>query len=486
MRSSAIDQPVFFLPLVKKLKRMQTNLLSPLHNKFKISLWDQTSAPKCPAFEDHKGTIVAPARGSNRTGPLLLFLCTVLAGLLLPVFSSAAAANAGDDAREDQEERGFSLRVSGFLRTDYWIDSRSVVAAREDIFLLYPANRMPDANGKDIHGDPVFGFSAIASRVTLHMEGPDAFGARLTGLVEADFTGVTDAQINGLRLRHGFINLQWERVGLMVGQWWHPLFGADVVPAVGSLNFGAPFQPFIRNPQATLTYQYGRSRWMASLVAQRDMASDGPLGRSPDYIRHGTVPNAHVQWTWQQGQTTLGLAGDYKTIRPRRQTNDGFYTDETLGTYALMGYGRYRYQLADIRAKVIYGQNLSEHMLLGGYAEGQYDQATGTYSYTPLNHLSAWTNIRVGDRVAGNLFLGYSRNFGASGQVEGSYYGLGTDIAYLWRVAPSATITSGNLALCAEIIYTVAAYGEPGNQGRVKNHSEVDNTRLLLTAVYYF
>ncbi len=391
---------------------------------------------------------------------------------------------AGNGALPD-DERSFSVSFTGFVKTDYWVDSRTVVAAREDLFLLFPARKNPDEEGVDIHGDPVFNFSAITSRVASHISGPDAFGAQVSGMIEADFSGVTDADINGFRLRHAYLNLLWERWSLLLGQWWHPMFSPTVLPVVVSLNTGAPFQPFIRNPQASLTYRHGRSSWLMSLVGQRDNASDGPKGASPDYLRTTTMPNIHFQWSRTNEGITTGLAADYKVLRPRLITDANLYTDDMVASYAFMAYGSVSHGRWDIKAKTIYGQNLSEHLMLGGYAE-QYTDDNGFVAYTPLNHISSWANVLYGDRILAGLFLGYAHNLGANEEITGAYYGRGSDIAYLYRLAPSLRFASGNLELCAELEYTAAAYGKPDNKGRVQHHNEVANTRLLFTAFYYF
>ncbi len=423
---------------------------------------------------------------------LLFFVFPCFVAQSLAVDDAAAEeAEAGNELHGSQEENVYSISFGGFVKTDYWVDSRTVVAAREDLFLLFPSRERLDADGRDIHGDPLFNFSAITSRVASHVTGPDAFGAKVSGMIEADFSGVTDADINGFRLRHAYLNLSWERWDLLLGQWWHPMFSPAVLPDVVSLNTGAPFQPFIRNPQASLTYRHGHSSWLVSMISQRDNASDGPRGVSPDYLRHTAIPNFHLQWSRDHQHLTTGLAADYKVIRPRLETEDvpqsdaGLHTDEHMATYAFMAYGGFSQGRLNLNAKAIYGQNLSEHLMLGGYAEKVIDD-DGFVSYTPLNHLSAWFNAVYGEGLRAGLFLGYTRNLGASDDVEGRYYGRGSDIAYLYRIAPSVRFASGNVELCAEVEYTAAAYGEPDQGGRVQNHYEVANTRLLFTAFYYF
>ncbi len=415
------------------------------------------------------------------------FILFMIGWLMFPLYVFA-----GDqEALSDTNDRAFSFRISGFVKSDYWVDSRSVVAAREDLFLLYPAPIVPDADGKDLHGDPIYNFSAITSRILTRIDGPDAFGARVSGLIEADFSGVTNADINGFRLRHAYMKLEWERWGLLLGQWWHPMFTPEVFPTVVSLNTGAPFQPFIRNPQATLSYSNNQSRWMLSMIAQRDNASDGPKDATPEYIRNANMPNLHLQWMRASEHFTTGLAVDYKAIRPRNfimndDTGGLHYTSETLGSYAFMAFAGYRQNLFQLKGKAIYGQNLSEHLMMGGYAESVIDNDGGMIEYTSLNHLSVWGNILYGDQVQGGFFVGYGKNFGASDPVVGAYYGRGHDIDYLYRLAPSIVFNSGNLSFCTEVEFTAAGYGVPDHKGRVLNAREVNNLRLLFTALYFF
>jgi hypothetical protein len=378
-----------------------------------------------------------------------------------------------------------SFRVSGFVKTDYWVDSRSVVAAREDLFLLYPAGRLPDTEGADLNGDPVFNFSAITSRVAAHLSGPIAFGARTSGLIEADFSGVTNADINGFRLRHAYMMLEWDQVDLLLGQWWHPMFSVEAVPSVVSLNTGAPFQPFIRNPQASLRLKQGRSVFLFAAIAQRDNASDGPRGTSPDYLRQGLWPNVHLQWIHHGETVSGGLAMDYKSLRPRLVNGSGVKTTGRIRTHALMGYFRYQKDLLEVKGKAIWGQNLSEHLLMGGYAE-QDVLPGGHIEYIGLNHLMAWGNLLYGDRIRAGLFMGWSKNLGARQEITGNYYGRGHDIGFVYRLAPSVVFTSGKVSLGTELEWTVAGYGTPDSHGRVMDAKGVGNLRLLVSGLYYF
>ncbi|MFN2395538.1 MAG: hypothetical protein ABR597_07600 [Bacteroidales bacterium] len=420
----------------------------------------------------------------NFIGKVILIPAIVV--LLKPFMVSSQETDDISHTTEQKDEKPISFRLSGFVKTDYWYDSRSVIAAREDLFLLFPRNIEPDVNGEDIYGDPIFNFSAITSRIAGAISGPEAFGAKTSGLLEADFSGVTNADINGFRLRHAYFKLDWPKLELLLGQWWHPMFGIGAVPTVISLNTGAPFQPFIRNPQVSVTYKSGKNHILLSAIAQRDNASDGPRGVTPDYLRQSALPNFHVQFFRKGESSSVGVGVDYKILRPALVTESLYKTAETLGTFALMGYFRNRWDLWDVKAKAIFGQNLSEHLMLGGYAENNIDPLTGEVSYTPLNHFMTWANVVYGENRQVGLFLGYSKNYGALDPVVGNYYGRGHDIDYLYRIAPSFSIISGKVQFSSEIEYTAAAYGTPDNMGIVRNAQPVGNVRVLFTGFYFF
>ena len=408
-------------------------------------------------------------------------------GMFLAVFTAKAQEEPKEDTPvKEEEETPVNFRISGFVKSDYWFDSRSVVSAREDLFLLYPEREILDTNFDDIFGSPSFNFSAITSRIRGTITGPDAFKARTSGIIEADFSGVSNADINGFRLRHAVMKLQWPSMELMLGQWWHPLFGEEVVPSVISLNTGAPFQPFIRNPQLTMSFLTGDVQTIVSAIAQRDYANDGPQGFSPQYIRNSLLPNLHLQIIYKEQLNTMGIAFDYKRLRPRTITDQSYRTSESFWTYAVMGFLRHQSRGWDIKAKGIYGQNLSEHLMMGGYAESSIDPATGEVTYTPTGNLMTWANIVYGENRQVGLFLGYSKNYGALDPIVGNYYGRGHDIDYLYRIAPSFSVISGKVQFSSEIEYTVAAYGTPDNMGIVRNAQPVGNLRVLLTGFYFF
>lgn len=407
------------------------------------------------------------------------------------LFTGLTAISTNSFSQSDSlktNDKKWGIKFKGFVKSDFWYDSRQVFATREDLFLWYPKNILLDKNGNDINAKDCYNYSAITSRLTGVISGPDAFGAKTSGVIEADFSGVANADIDGFRLRHAYSKMTWQKWELLFGQYWHPMFVPEVFPQVVSLNTGAPFHPFIRNPQLSLTRFIGKWSIQFVTLSQRDNSNDGPESFSTVYIRNTVVPNMHLQFQYKGVKNIFGFAGDYKLIQPRLASDSNIISKEKVRSYALMAYWKYEKGNFSWRFKTIYGQNLTEHLMLGGYAVKTRDSVTGIETYTPTNHLFILWNALYGKKFQFGLFGGYIKNFGTSDNNTGKYYSRGSDIAYMYRIAPSFSAKSGSTQICTEIEYTVAAYGtpDPNNKGKIANSKEVANLRVLLTVFYFF
>ncbi|MDZ7721438.1 MAG: DcaP family trimeric outer membrane transporter [candidate division KSB1 bacterium] len=379
----------------------------------------------------------------------------------------------------------FGIHFSGFVKTDLMLDSRQTVAAREGHYLLYPAGENKDQNGDDINATPNLNMLAIQSRLKGDITGPDAFGAKTGGRIEAAFFGTTNSDVNGFRLRHAFLTLDWEHTSLLIGQFWHPMFVTSVFPGTVSFNTGAPFQPFSRNPQIRLTRHFGKTALMLAAMEQRDFASSGPQGTGSMYLRNAAVPNLHAQVQLQDDGMVLGVGADFKMLNPRLSTPYGTKNENRVTSLAGLAYARFK--LNDLVWKVegIYGQNMTDHLMLGGYGVESMNEETGLETYIPTNMFSAWTDISTGNRMAMGLFAGVTKNLGASEDLL-SFWGRGSDIDMIYRVSPRVMWNSGSTRLAAELEYTAASYGTMASDGSVDDAEFVGNLRLLLAAYYFF
>lgn len=86
---------------------------------------------------------------------------------------------------------------------------------------MYPKEKQFDADGVDINDKASFNFLSIQTRLTGKISAPDAFGAKTSGVLEADFFGNENAAFvdnNGFRLRHAFVKLNWEKPNCLPGK----------------------------------------------------------------------------------------------------------------------------------------------------------------------------------------------------------------------------------------------------------------------------
>jgi hypothetical protein len=379
------------------------------------------------------------------------------------------------------------ISFSGFVKTDIIYDSRQTVSLREGHFLLYPVNEKLDSNNADVNAVSNFNILSIQTRLIGKITGPDAFDAKTSGQIEAEFFGTSDADVNGLRLRHAFVKFDWEKTSLLVGQTWHPMFISEVFPGVVSFNTGAPFQPFSRNPQIRLSQSFDHIKMIITVASQRDFSSNGPDGFTSAYLRNSVLPNLNAQVQFSKANNLIGVGVDFKKITPRIVTTKNFITEKSISTLSFTGYFKFNADPFIIKSQAVYGPNLSDLMMIGGYAVRATNAADGQEEYTGIKVLSTWAEVIYGKEIEFGLFGGYSKNLGADENISGSYYGRATNVDNLFRISPRIQWNSGKSRISTELEYTSAAYGKNNNanKGKVIDTKTVSNLRLLL-AVYYF
>ncbi len=307
------------------------------------------------------------------------------------------------------------INFYGYVKTDMYYDSRQIGsgAIREGQFLLWPLNYEADAKGGDLNAKPNYNMLSIQSRLDVGLKGPDALGAQISGLIEGEFFGTSDADMNGFRLRHAYVNMDWGSTVLMVGQYWHPMFVVDVYPMVVSFNTGAPFQPFSRNPQVRLTQKFGHLNLIGTLASQRDFSSFGPAGGSSIYLRDAIVPDADFQVQWKSKEVIAGAGVDYKSLVPRLVTTKGLATNNEIHSLAGIGYFKFKTPDWSVAAEAVYGGNLSDFLMLGGYGTRSVDPVTGDEDYANINVSSVWFDFSCGQEWQPGIFVGWTKNQGS-------------------------------------------------------------------------
>ena len=391
-----------------------------------------------------------------------------------------------------ENDQAWGIKFTGFIKNDVFYDTRQSGASnglREGHFYLYPDNIVRDNTGNDINHNPAFHILSIQSRIKGDITGPDAFGAKTSGLIEAEFFGTSESDLNGFRLRHAYVKLEWKKTILLTGQFWHPMFPVESFPGTISFNTGAPFTPFSRNPQVRLTRMLGKISFSVTTYSQRDFTSPGPDGNSNKYLRNSGLPGFDLQFRIPLDDALTGWAGiDYKKLRPELRTSANVETDATIGS--LSAYANIKIKTAPLNISVmgVYAQNAGDLIMIGGYAVSEITNVVSQLKkYTNLNSGNLWIDIGTkGKKITYGLFSGYSKNLGAGDRIIGTVYGRGTDIDHLFRVAPRITFTDGRLSFAGEVESTTAAYGTQQPDGKVINAVNVSNLRILISTIYRF
>lgn len=426
-----------------------------------------------------------------------IFLIVIFIGiLLLP------------NLHAQEKEPLFGISFHGFVKNDFFWDTRQTTTAREGHFLLWPADVSLDSRLVDINAQPSFNFLAVQTRLSGAITGPDAFGAKTSGLIEGDFFAQQNDNINLFRLRHALIKLKWANTELMTGQYWNPLFVTDCFPGTISFNTGTPIQSFARNPQIRITQKIGKLSIIAAALSQRDYTSRGPDPAnematlvSSEFLRNAVIPDMHLQVHFntsneENGNTfLLGAGMAYKEIVPRLKSTNGadtYSVNESVSGLTAILFTKLKLAPVTVKLEGRYGENISDVLSFSGFAVKEIlDPVTGEQSYTPLRNIGSWGEIHTnGKKLQAGLFAGVTKNIGTKepmSSATNTVYGLATNIESLIRISPRILFISNSTKIGCEVEFTGARYGYDHDVNYVAGRiNQVTNTRLLLSVIYSF
>ena len=327
------------------------------------------------------------------------------------------------------QKKNFSYKFYGQVRGDLFYNSRANSEIVDGLFHLYPKDVDLDADGNDLNATANGSFYLLYSRLGIDAAGPNVGKAKTTAKLEVDFRG-SGSNFAMIRVRHAYVNLDWGKSAVLIGQTWHPLFG-DIFPQMLNLSTGAPFQAFSRNPM--LRYRYTDSGWSLTGAAiwQLQYLSTGPNGKSEEYIKNSCVPEFYGGIDYKYKNWTAGVGVDVLSLAPRVKSefNDKVYkVKERITSVSVEAHARYTDDNWKISAKTIMGENLAHLCMLGGYGVSSIDKRTGEQEYTPYRHSMTWLNIVYGKKWQPGLFIGYLKNLGAGKDIVGATYGVGLDV----------------------------------------------------------
>ena len=386
------------------------------------------------------------------------------------------------------EEPATKVKLYGFVGNDFFYNSRQNVELVDGVIQLFPKPVSPNSTNQDINASSQAEMLSVNTRLGIDITGAPILGAKSSGKIEADFAGF-GTTFYVFRIRQAYMKLNWDKTELLVGQTWHPLFG-NVAPTTFSANGGAPFQPFNRSPQVrvkqTLTNTLSAT---AAAIYEMQYASIGSLGAAATnvYMKNAIIPDLFVGLENKTTHWTTGAGADMKTLN----LGGGKVTSTSAVVYA-----QFNTKLLTVKGKAVYGQNLSDQLMLGGYGVSAINGTDTTY--TNFKTASGWLNVTYGTKIQVGILGGYSQNLGTSDNLSlntaGKYiiYGYGSStkpqsmMNKLFRIAPAVSYNLPNLKFGVEYDMTTATYGTIKNDGLVSTPENVINHRILASVMYIF
>lgn len=385
------------------------------------------------------------------------------------------------------QKKNFSYKFYGQVRGDLFYNSRANAEIVDGLFHLYPKDHEYDADGKDLNATPNGSFYLLYSRLGIDVAGPNVGKAKTSAKLEADFRG-SGNNFAMLRIRHAYVDLDWGKSAVLVGQTWHPLYG-DVSPQMLNLSTGGPFQPFSRAP--LIRYRYEDKGWQltAAAIWQLQFLSAGPNGKSEEYIKNSCVPEIYASIDYSLGGWQAGVGLEVLSLAMRTESEVGNLTykvNERLTSLSPEAHFKYKDDRWYVAGKTILASNLTQCCMLGGYGITAVDPRTGEQEYTPFRNSMTWLNVVYGTKWQPGLFVGYMKNLG-TGEAIKSYDGVGIEVDQLFSTNVQLSYNLPHWKFGFEYAPSTAWYGTVDrSNGRIANTHAVTNHRILGVMVYMF
>lgn len=389
----------------------------------------------------------------------------------------------------------WDISFYGFIRTDYIWDTRKCAQVREDQLNLYPLDVVLDANGKDINAVGQSNFLAVTSRVGVKVKGPDVWGAKMSGTIEADFFGNTEtattSTIGLFRLRHAYINMDWSKTSLTMGQTWYPSFIPEVFPSVDNFNTGILFNAYGWATQVKLKQNFTKEfAGIVTAYKEREFTAPGP-GIQNSASMNSALPSLNAQLQYKTKNVFLGAGFEYKSMQPLTVSATNLVTTEKVNSSSVFGYAKYSNDKVTLKAYGITGGNLNNLVMLGGFTG---TTAAGIQSYDPTKTTAFWVDIASnGKSIAPGFFFGTTKNNGANTAATAlnSIYMRGLTgsrvVDNVWRVSGRVDFKKNKFRISPELEYTTATWGDSNLYGKASaNLKKVDNFRTMFSCVYSF
>lgn len=429
---------------------------------------------------------------------------SILSCLFMMAFSGYAQTTPTTPVatQEVPPEKEWEVSLYGFIRTDYMWDTRKSSQVREGNLNLYPLDA--PAAGNDFNAVGSSNFLSVVSRLGTKVKGPNVWGAKMSGTLEGDFFGnVEGSTIGLLRLRHAYINMEWNKTSLTMGQTWYPTFVPEVFPGVANFNTGILFNPFGWATQVRLKYNLTKDLSFAvTAYKEREFtATVATIGTQNSASINSSLPSFHGQLQFKNKNWIGGVGAEIKTLQPLTEftltpSNVKVPTSEKVNSSSFMAYLKYSNDTFLVKAYGISGTNLQSLVMLGGFVG--YNASDKVEQYEASKTSAFWIDLAGnGKKVAPGLFFGYTSNNGTSRTLSAGetakYYMRGVTgnrvVDNVMRVSGRVDFKQNKFRVTPEIEYTKATWGDlnaNGDGAADLNQRDVNNTRFMVSCAYSF
>lgn len=398
-----------------------------------------------------------------------------------------ARAEGDTDTTTSTAGAKIKFRFGGRIDMSVFTDSRRNVESRGGLQYNFPAKPVFDNQGQDINAVGQLRFGIGSTRLNFEAVAAEFLGARARGFVEVDFMGVSDNVLQTLRLRHAFVDLQWNTRSLLFGQTSHLTMVDEV--AANTVTFGGGFSinPLNRPVQVQFKQQFD---WASSTLAVAVAMFSGNAGLEQTYAM---IPDVQVRYTLNpSSKLFLGAGAGFKAIKPlaAQHLNSGTINrSEELFTFNGTIFARYRFDDRNaIKFYAIMGEDLSPLSIIGGYAP---IVGSGT-KFAPIVAASTFLDYEhvINKSWEVGIFGGWQKNIGTFTSVTLSDAHIPNQgIDNNWRVAPRVYYNLGkSLTFGLEYMLSGAVWGKEFDSFYIPTvtYDEVYNNRVTFLARFRF
>ena len=392
-----------------------------------------------------------------------------------------------------KSESIFKYDFYGYVGYDAYVETHEAVLSRDGQLYLYP--RKPifhSITNENLNENYQFNMLTMQSRVGVKIQGPDAFNAKTSAVIETDFFGTAEAYKHLLRVRHAYMKFSWENTTLLLGQYWHPLFTPECFPSVISFGAAVPYNPLNRSPQIRLDHKLFEGFKVVLVAAEHGYhASVGPEFSQ----RNAGVPDLQAQFHYKVGPVLLGLGGGYHQLQPLAGIGEE-KNPAKVDAFNAIVFANAKFGSLTIKAKSVVGQDLTDMVMIGGFGRVQADMANdSTFNYTALMSHSSWLDLdyKLFEKISVGLFAGISGNLGASEKITKAanpyFYDRSSDIAYMFRISPRVSYTIKNMEFAFEYLHDRAYFADSFDEYYKPKTNDLTtgiNHRFLFSAKYTF